>query len=159
MDKEKEYFAEIKLGIKTDTLDPTGEIIEKSDIPRMTEKKIKKVLNKFVGKIGQLPPMYSALKVNGQPLYKFARKGIDINRKMRTINIYEIILIDFTHDTIALKVTCGRGTYIRSLAKDIASKLNTVGYLAKLVRTRIGEFDVNSCVELKDFPEWLSART
>jgi tRNA pseudouridine55 synthase len=103
--------------------------------------------------------MYSALKVNGQPLYKSARKGINIDRKMRTINIYEIVLINFTHDTISLKVTCGRGTYIRSLAKDIAAQLNTVGHLSKLIRTRIGEFDKNSCVELKDFPKWLSART
>ena len=158
MDKEKEYYAEIQLGVKTDTLDPTGIIIDQSDIPHLTENKIKKVLNKFVGKIEQVPPMYSALKVNGQTLYKSARKCISIKRKARTINVYEIFLINFTHDTISLKVTCGRGTYIRSLAKDIAIKLNTVGYLTKLIRTRIGEFDENSCVELKDFPEWLSAR-
>ena len=158
MDKEKEYYAEIQLGIKTDTLDPTGKIIDKSDIPHLTENIIKKVLKKFIGKIEQVPPMYSALKVNGQPLYKSARRGINIKRKARTINVYEIVLINFTHDTISLKVTCGRGTYIRSLAKDIAIKLNTVGYLTKLIRTRIGEFDENSCVELKDFPEWLSAR-
>jgi len=158
MDKEKEYYAEIQLGVKTDTLDPTGIIIDQSDIPHLTENKIKKVLNKFVGKIEQVPPMYSALKVNGQPLYKSARKGISIKRKARTINVYEIFLINFTHDTISLKVTCGRGTYIRSLAKDIAIKLNTVGYLTKLIRTRIGEIDKNLCVELKDFPEWLSAR-
>ncbi|MDP7027078.1 MAG: tRNA pseudouridine(55) synthase TruB [Candidatus Marinimicrobia bacterium] len=159
MDKEKEYSAEIQLGIETDTLDPTGKIVKTSNVPHLTEDKIKGVLNKFTGKIKQMPPMYSALKVNGQPLYKSARKGINIDRKMRTINIYEIVLINFTNDTISLKVTCGRGTYIRSLAKDIAAQLNTVGHLSKLIRTRIGEFDENSCVELKDFPKWLSART
>jgi tRNA pseudouridine55 synthase len=103
--------------------------------------------------------MFSALKINGQPLYKYARKGIDIPREKRTVNIYDITLIQFSQDTITLKVTCGRGTYIRSLAKDIADELNTVGHLVKLVRTRIGEFDENNCIELKDFPEWLSART
>ena len=159
MDKEKEYSAEIQLGIETDTLDPTGKIVETSYVPHLTQDKIKGVLNKFTGKIEQMPPMYSALKVNGQPLYKSARKGINIDRKMRTINIYEIVLINFTNDTISLKVTCGRGTYIRSLAKDIASQLNTVGHLSKLIRTRIGEFDEKSCVELKNFPKWLSART
>ena len=155
MDKEKEYIAEIQLGVETDTLDPTGKIVETSNIPYLTEDIIKGVLNKFTGENEQMPPMYSAL----QPLYKSARKGINIDRKMRTINIYEIVLINFTHDTISLKVTCGRGTYIRSLAKDIAAQLNTIGHLSKLIRTRIGEFDENSCVELKDFPKWLSART
>ena len=155
----KEYIAEIQLGVETDTLDPTGEIVETSNIPYLTEDIIIPVLNEFTGDIEQIPPMYSALKVNGHRLYKLARKGINIDRKMRTINIYEIVLINFTHDTISFNVTCGRGTYIRSLAKDIAAQLNTVGYLRKLIRTRIGEFDENSCVELKDFPKWLSART
>jgi len=159
MDKEKEYIAKIQLGVETDTLDPTGKIVETSNIPCLTEENIKVVLNKFIGKTEQMPPMYSALKVNGQPLYSYARKGLNINRKMRTINIYEIVLKNFTQKTISLKVTSGRGTYIRSLAKDIAIQLNTVGYLAKLIRTRIGKYDKASCVELKDFPAWLSART
>lgn len=159
MDKEKEYLAEIKLGVETETLDPTGKIVKTADIPLLTEKVINDVLNKFIGEIRQEPPMFSALKVNGQPLYKYARKGIVIPREKRTVNIYDITLIQFSQDTITLKVTCGRGTYIRSLAKDIADELNTVGHLVKLVRTRIGEFDENNCIELKDFPEWLSART
>jgi len=159
MDKEKEYFAEIKLGVATETLDPTGKIVKTADVPHLTEKIINDVLNKFIGKIRQEPPMFSALKVNGQPLYKYARKGIIIPRQKRTVNIYGITLNQFSQDTITLKVTCGRGTYIRSLAQDIADELNTVGHLVKLVRTRIGEFDENKCIELKDFPEWLSART
>ena len=159
MDKEKEYLAEIKLGVETETLDLTGKIVKTADVPHLTEKLIIHVLNKFIGEIRQEPPMFSALKVNGQPLYKYARIGIDIPREKRTVNIYDITLIQFSQDTITLKVTCGRGTYIRSLAKDIADELNTVGHLVKLVRTRIGEFDENNCIELKDFPEWLSART
>jgi len=159
MDKEKEYFADIKLGVETETLDPTGKIVKTADVPHLTEKIINDVLNKFIGEIKQEPPMFSALKVNGRPLYKYARKGIVIPRQKRTVNIYDITLNQFSQDTITLKVTCGRGTYIRTLAKDIADELNTVGHLVKLVRTRIGEFDENKCIELKDFPEWLSART
>jgi tRNA pseudouridine55 synthase len=158
MDKEKEYIAEIKLGIETDTLDLTGKNIKTADIPKLTDDSINKVLCEFVGKIKQKPPMYSALKVNGKPLYKYAREGIEIGRKLRTINIYEIILINFTQDTISLKITCGRGAYIRSLAKDIAIKLKTVGHLSKLTRTRIGEYDEKACIEIKDFSKWLSAR-
>ncbi len=103
--------------------------------------------------------MFSAIKVNGQPLYRFARKGINIPRKKRVISIHDIELIDFSKDIITIKVTCGRGTYIRSLAKDIAEKLNTVGHLALLKRTRIGEYDKKSCIEIEDFPKWISART
>ena len=103
--------------------------------------------------------MFSAIKVNGQPLYKSARRGINIPRKKRVISIHDIELIDFSKDIITIKVTCGRGTYIRSLAKDIAEKLNTVGHLAVLKRTRIGEYDKNNCIKIENFPEWISART
>ena len=103
--------------------------------------------------------MFSALKVNGQPLYKSARKGINIHRKERVISIYGLELIDYSKDNMTLKVTCGRGTYIRSLAKDIANKLNTVGHLVALKRTRIGEYDQKNCIEVEDFPKWISART
>ena len=113
------------------------------------------IIKLFIGEIKQEPPMYSALKVNGQPLYKFARKGINIPRKKRIITIHDIQLIDFIKDIITLKVICGRGTYIRSLAKDIANKLNTVGHLVTLERTRIGKYDKKKCIEIKeryDFP-------
>jgi len=159
MDKEKEYIAKIQFGIETDTLDPTGKIIKTAKIPLLTENIIKKVLNHFIGEIKQEPPMYSALKVDGQPLYKYARKGIEIERKKRIINIYDISLINCTLNSISIKITCGRGTYIRSLAKDIAVKLNTVGHLLTLARTRIGEFDEKTCIKVTDFPKWLSART
>ena len=103
--------------------------------------------------------MFSALKVNGQPLYKSARKGINIPRKKRVVRVYEIKLISFTENTITLKVICGRGTYIRSLAKDIVEKLNTVGHLISLKRTRIGEYQEKNCIEIDNFPEWISAQT
>ena len=159
MNKEKEYLAEIQLGIETDTLDPTGNIMKTASIPDLSQNQIKTVLKTFIGKIKQEPPMFSAIKVNGQPLYRLARKGINIPRKKRVISIHDIELIDFSKDIITIKVTCGRGTYIRSLAQDIAEKLNTLGHLAVLKRTRIGEYDKTNCIEVEDFPEWISART
>ena len=136
-------------------------------IPKLNEAKsivvnflrIEFLLKIFIGKIKQEPPMFSAIKVNGQPLYKFARKGINIRRKKKVISIYDIELIDNSQDNLTLKVTCGRGTYIRSLAKDIAVKLNTVGHLITLKRTRIGEYDNKNCIKVEDFPKWISART
>ena len=159
MDKEKEYLAEIQLGVETDTLDPTGKVVETANVPKLTEDKINLVLKEFIGEIKQEPPMFSALKVNGEPLYKLALKGINIPRENRTVNIYDIQLINFTDRTITLQVVCGRGTYIRSLAKDIAEKLNTVGHLTSLKRTRIGEYNQDTCIKIKDFPKWISART
>ena len=159
MNKDKEYLAEIQLGIETDTLDPTGNIVKIASIPDLSKDEIKTVLKIFIGNIKQEPPMFSALKVNGQPLYSFARKGINIRRKKKVISIYDIELIDNSQDNLTLKVTCGRGTYIRSLAKDIAVKLNTVGHLITLKRTRIGEYDNKNCIKVEDFPKWISART
>ena len=97
-----------------------------------------------------MPPMYSALKQNGQPLYKLARRGITVNRKKRTVKIYDIKLQDFTADTINIKVKCGRGTYIRSLARDIAISLGTVGHVKTLKRTRIGDIDEKALSYAKD---------
>ena len=159
MDKEKEYLAEIQLGVETDTLDPTGNIVRTADVPELSEDEINLVLKEFIGELKQEPPMFSALKVNGQPLYKLARRGIIIPRKNRAVTIYDIQLINFTKRTITLKVLCGRGTYIRSLAKNIAEKLYTVGQLASLKRTRIGEYNQSACIAIKDLSKWISART
>ena len=159
MDKEKEYIADIQLGIETDTLDPTGNIVKTAKIPDLSKEQIIMVLKIFIGNIKQEPPMFSALKVNGQPLYKSARKGINIPRKKRVVSIHYIELIDFSKDIIRIKDICGRGTYVRSLAKDIAVKLNTVGHLVALKRTRIGEYDKKNCIKVADFPKWISART
>ena len=159
MDKEKEYFAEIRLGEETDTLDLTGKTVKISNVPKLTENNILEAVKQFIGDIKQVPPMFSALKVNGQPLYKSARKGINVPRKKRTVQIYDINLLSFNENTIRLIVTCGRGTYIRSLAKDIAKQLDTVGHLVSLKRTRIGEYEEKNCIDINDFPEWISAQT
>jgi len=159
MDKEKEYIAEIRLGKETDTLDLTGRTVKLSNVPKLTENNVLKAVKQFIGNIKQEPPMFSALKVNGQPLYKSARKGINVPRKKRTVQIYDINLISFNENTIRLMVTCGRGTYIRSLAKDISKQLDTVGHLISLKRTRIGEYEEKNCININDFPEWISAQT
>ena len=158
MDQEKEYVAEIILGSETDTLDITGKVVKTSQIPKINKQSILDVLFNFTGDIMQEPPMYSALKYNGKPLYKLARKQITVYRKKREVKIYDIELFDFSVDSINIKVKCGRGTYIRSLARDIALNLGTVGHLNSLKRTRIGDYDEKACITIKEFPEWLSAR-
>jgi len=158
MDKDKEYIADIRLGEETDTLDLTGKTVKTSNVPQLSKNKILQVIKHFIGDVMQEPPMFSALKVNGQPLYKFARKGINFPRKKRVVSIYDIQLITFDKNTIRLKVTCGRGAYIRSLAKDIAKKLNTVGHLVSLIRIRIGEYEKKNCIDINHFPEWISAQ-
>jgi len=158
MDQEKEYVAEIILGRETDTLDLTGKVVKTAQIPKINKQSIQDALFDFTGDIMQEPPMYSALKYNGKPLYKLARKEITVYRKKREVRIYDIELQDFKVDSINIKVKCGRGTYIRSLARDIALNLGTVGHLKSLKRTRIGDYDEKVCITIKEFPEWLSAR-
>ena len=159
MDKEKEYIADIYLGKETDTLDVTGKIIKTSTLPELSEDQVLKVIKCFIGNIKQEPPMFSALKVGGQPLYKSARKGINIPRKKRNVIIYDIHLLKLYKNIITIKVTCGRGTYIRALARDIAKQLNTVGHVLSLKRTRIGEFNEKNCIYINEFPKWISAQT
>ena len=103
--------------------------------------------------------MFSALKINGQSLYKLARKGIMVRRKERIVKIYNIQLKDFTPNSIIIGVRCGRGTYIRALARDIALSLGTVGHLKSLKRTRIGNVSQDDCITIEEFPKWLSAKT
>ena len=152
---EKSYEATIKLGESTKTLDTEGEISITKDIPSFDEKKIKSILNSFLGETNQVPPMFSAKKINGQRLYKLARKNIEIKRDPVKINIKEISLLSFTEKTISIQVTCSKGTYIRVLGKNIAEKLNTVGYLTYLNRTRVGDFLINDSVTLAQLEqEW-----
>ena len=152
---EKSYEATIKLGESTKTLDTEGEISITKEIPSLDEKKIKSILNSFLGETNQVPPMFSAKKINGQRLYKLARKNIEIKRDPVKINIKEISLLSFTEKTISIQVTCSKGTYIRVLGKDIAEKLNTVGYLTYLNRTRVGDFLINDSVTLAQLEqEW-----
>ena len=151
---DKEYIATIKLGKKTSTGDGEGEVIEEKPINEkyLEDDYIKKILEKFKGKQSQIPPMYSAIKVNGKKLYEYARKGKQIELKPREIEIYNIELIEVSKDTkeIVYKVWCSKGTYIRSLCEDIAKKLETVGFMKELNRTRVGEFEINQAIKIYD---------
>ena len=150
MGLKKEYVATIALGLETDSLDLTGKVIKTSKVPNIDEKLIKKVLQKFQGKIKQTAPYFSALKLNGIPLYKYARNDIFIRKKTRDIDIHDIKLLDFNSNKIQIYVKCGRGTYIRSLAKDIALNLNTLGYLTSLTRKAVGPYNENNSMTIKN---------
>lgn len=143
MDHDKEYIAVLKLGEKRDTGDSEGKVIETKEVLELTDIKIKEVLKEFLGTQEQIPPMYSAIKVNGKKLYELAREGKEIKRNSRKIEIYEINLINFNGvDEIEFKVKCSKGTYIRTLCEDIAEELTTVGYMKSLRRTKVGEYTI-----------------
>ena len=150
MKQDKVYLATIKLGIKTDSGDLEGKIISQSDYSHIKKIDIKKALNSFIGKISQIPPMYSALKVNGKKLYELARKGITIERKPREITIYNIDFLDFKKDTFSIRIKCSSGTYIRTLVEDIGKKISTDTVLINLVREEIGNYKLSSAINIDD---------
>ena len=145
----KEYIATIKLGIKTDTLDTTGTILETKDY-NVTEQQIKEVLNSFLGTSIQTTPIYSAVKVNGKKLYEYAREGIEVDLPTREINITNIELLSYKDDEIIFKTTVSKGTYIRALIDDICTKLNTVGTMSSLKRTKQGIFNIEESYTIED---------
>ncbi len=156
---EKEYTATIKLGIKTDTRDISGKVLETRKVEKINEKKVKEVLGDFTGRQMQIPPVYSALKYKGKPLYKLAREGKEVSIKKRAINISSLELISLEGDELAINVICSSGTYIRSLAHDIGLALDTGGTLKKLNRTRIGNFLLKDSTDIQDLlKEELAAR-
>ncbi|HEX5380871.1 MAG TPA: tRNA pseudouridine(55) synthase TruB [Acinetobacter sp.] len=142
LDSTKRYQTTIQLGHSTTTGDVEGEILLEQAVPVLTEESIQNVLNEFVGEIQQIPPMYSALKKQGRPLYELARKGIEVEREARPITIEAIQLLSFTENSITLDVTCSKGTYIRVLGEDIAKALGTQGHLTYLHRIQTGHFEL-----------------
>lgn len=150
---DKSYIATLKLGIETDTLDKTGKIISTQEVQDYTIEEINNVLNSFIGKSKQIPPMYSALKKDGVPLYLLAREGITIERKEREIEIYSIKLISYQKPYLTFEVNVSKGTYVRTLAYDIAKKLNNIGHLVSLKRTKIGKFDLSISKNVNDVTE------
>ena len=139
LDSDKKYIATLKLGIGTNTGDKDGEIILEKSLPKLSEQTILSVFEDFTGDIKQVPPMYSALKHKGKPLYEYARKGITIERPARPITILSLSLISFEKDIIKFEVHCTKGTYVRTLGEDIAKSLGTVGHLIALHRTQTGD--------------------
>ena len=152
---DKEYEAVIKLGAKTTTADVEGEIIEEKEVNKEKLKKenTEEVLKSFIGKQQQIPPIYSAIKVNGKKLYEYARQGKDVEIKARNIEIYDLKLlkIDSKNDELTINVKCSKGTYIRSLCEDIAVKLETLGYMKELNRIQVGEFNIKDSVTIEEF--------
>ena len=151
IDEQKQYRACLKLGELTDTYDIDGKTVKKMEVPYLSKGTIKKVLNSFIGYNYQIPPMYSAKRVNGKRLYELARKNITIERKPNKVRIYSISLITFGDDFISFKVSCSKGTYIRVLGKEIAEKLGTVGHIKTLVRTHVGAYDISNAETIDNF--------
>lgn len=142
LDSTKRYQTTIQLGHSTTTGDVEGVILLQAEIPELDEERIRQVLAQFKGNIEQVPPMYSALKKEGRPLYELARKGIEIEREARLVSIYAIELLSFTAQSITLDITCSKGTYIRVLGEDIAQALGSYGHLTYLHRIKTGPFDL-----------------
>jgi len=149
-DLDKEYVVRLKLGEKTDTYDSSGRIIEKTYCPVLKETDVHDVLNNFVGRIKQVPPMYSAIKFEGKPLYKLARMGINIERPERIIHIYEMDLMRFKFPYLDLRVLCSKGTYIRTLCDDIGNALGVGAHMVSLERTRIGTFEIKDSASINN---------
>lgn len=149
IEHNKTYITTVKLGEKTDTGDSEGQVIETKKIPEGLKKEdINKVLQSFLGKQKQLPPMYSAIKINGKKLYEYAREGKKVEVKPRDIEIYKIELLEYKNSKIKFKVECSKGTYIRTLCEDIAKKLETVGYMEELQRTKVNNFNIENSILL-----------
>lgn len=138
----------MKFGISTDTEDNTGEIIARAPLPTLTREEFVEVCQSFVGEIEQIPPMYSAVKKDGQPLYKLARAGVEIERMPRKIMIYAIEVLMYSDTAALLNVRCGKGTYIRTLCTDIAKKCGSLGHMCYLMRNQSGAFRVEDAVRL-----------
>jgi tRNA pseudouridine55 synthase len=149
----KEYHGKLHLGVETDTLDETGKVINNITVGKIEESDILKCLYSFMGSISQVPPMYSALKINGVRLYRMARKGEVVERKSREIYIDKLELISFESPFIEFYVRCTKGTYIRSLAHDIGKKLGYGAFLKELNRVSSGQFNLNDSYKLNDIEE------
>lgn len=151
MEHDKTYIATLKLGEKTDTGDSEGQVIEEKSIPKDLRKEdINDVLQSFLGKQKQLPPMYSAIKINGKKLYEYAREGKEVKIEPRNIEIYKIELLEYQNNKIKFEVECSKGTYIRTLCEDISQKLGTVGYMEELQRTTVNTFKIEDSILLDD---------
>lgn len=151
MDHEKEYIAKFKLGIDTDTLDITGKVLNTCD-KKVTKEDLLNALNKFQGLIKQEVPKYSAVKVNGKKLYEYARNNIDVKLPIKEVNIYKLELLDYNEDNMEVTISCNvsKGTYIRSLIRDIGSSLGTYATMTELNRTKLGIYDINNSYLLSD---------
>ncbi len=157
----KEYTATLQLGATTPSYDMEHPVNATYPTDGITRERIEEVLRRFEGDIDQVPPTFSACKIGGQRAYNLRRKGEDVELKPKHIHIDEIELLDFDAENMrmSIRVACGKGTYIRALARDIGRALDSGAYLTELCRTRSGDYRVENCIELKQFDEWLAAQT
>lgn len=157
IEHDKEYEVVLQLGVKTTTADEEGEIIEEKEVLKesLEQLEIERILKSFIGKIKQMPPKYSAIKVNGRKLYEYARKGQEVEIKPREVEIYNIEITNIQKEKkqIEFKVSCSKGTYIRTLCEDIAEKVRTVGYMKELKRTKVGNFNIEQAITLGQLQE------
>ena len=151
-DKEKEYVAVMRLGVVTDTQDLSGIVLKETPVTVSSEETLA-AINSFVGEYGQIPPMYSALKVDGKKLYELARQGKEVERKPRQITIYEIEILSVEMPEITFRVKCSKGTYIRTLCHDIGEKLGCGAAMASLKRTQSGQFKADTAVTLAELEQ------
>jgi tRNA pseudouridine55 synthase len=153
----KEYTATLQLGATTPSYDLEHEVDETYPTEHITEEQVRTVLADFVGDIQQVPPQYSACKIGGDRAYKLKRKGEEVQLAAKTVHISELELTRFDAETMQMdiRVRCGKGTYIRSLARDIGRALNSGAHLTALCRTQLGSVRIEDCITLDDFPQWL----
>ncbi len=152
-DKSKTYEAVLLLGICTDTQDISGKILKKKSTEELTEEMVLDCIQGYIGEYEQLPPMYSALKVNGKKLYELAREGIEIERKPRKVTIYNIHVDEIHLPRVRMTISCSKGTYIRTLCHDIGEKLGTGGCMESLLRTRVSCFELKDSLKLEEVAE------
>ncbi len=154
----KEYIATLKLGATTPSYDKETEEDAVYPTEHITKELVETVLQRFIGTIEQTPPEYSAVKINGKRAYEFARKGKSVELKPKTLVIDSIELLECNFPEIVIRVVCSKGTYIRALARDIGRELQSGAYLTGLVRTRIGEYKIDECLDPETFNEWLDSQ-
>ncbi len=156
LDMDKKYRAKVRLGVRTDTGDAEGRIVEEKDLSGVTREKIVETVATFSGKMKQKPPMYSAVKIGGEKLYVLARKGIEVERTERVVEIYDIGVVDIALPFFEIEVSCSKGTYVRTLCEDIGYSLGTVAHLAALERTGIGPFDLKDSLTFEGLEKEMS---
>lgn len=149
----KEYIAEFTLGAQTVTGDDSGEIVKTMPVPAFGKQELEAVLAQFTGKQMQLPPMYSAIKINGKKLYQLARQGVEVERTARPIEVYKLELLHYTATSFTVRVACSKGTYIRVLGEDLATALGTCGTMSFLLRTQVGSYTIDKACTLQEIAE------
>ena len=155
MNYKKVYEGCVELGTTRDTDDAEGKIIDQHPVPDISLNSIQSIVSGFKGQIDQVPPMYSALKVNGRPLYKLARQGVVLERAPRSVTIYNLDIVEWNSPFLTIRVTCSKGTYIRALARDIGEAAHTGGYLTSLRRLQVGPYQVDDAVTLSELEDEL----